>query len=97
MFRALLDSGANACPIKRSALLKGITLKELSNKKSFVTLRSTFSAKLMVTLQDVRSPGFDTKRHIEQQRALVFDSETCRYDIILALPISHAKLELIWL
>ena len=36
----------------------------------------------MVTLRDLRLPEFDKNRRIEEQKALVFDTE-CRYDIIL--------------
>ena len=62
---------------------KGIIQRELSNRKSFRTLAGTLSASQIVTLRDVHLPKFDTKRHIEQQRALIFDSEKCKYDLIL--------------
>ena len=45
LLRVLLDSGSNACLIKRSALPKGIIPKDLTNKKSFTTLAGTLSAK----------------------------------------------------
>ena len=38
----------------------------------------------MVTLQDVRLPKFDKNRHIEQQRALIFDNDKYKYDLILS-------------
>ena len=37
----------------------------------------------MVTLQGVRLPKFDKNRHIEQQRALIFDNDKYKYDLIL--------------
>jgi hypothetical protein len=83
LLRVLLDSGSNACLIKRSALPKGIIPKDLTDKKSFTTLAGTLSAKQMVTLRDLRLPEFDKNRRITQQRALIFDSNTCKYDIIL--------------
>ena len=83
LLRVLLDSGSNACLINRSALPKGIIPKELSNKKSFRTLAGKLSASQMVTLRDVRLPEFDKNRHIEQQRALIFDNDKCKYDLIL--------------
>ena len=36
----------------------------------------------MVTIKGIRLPEFDRNRRIEEQKALVFDTE-CRYDIIL--------------
>ena len=83
LLRVLLDSGSNACLIKRSALPKGIIPKDLNSKKSFTTLAGILSAKQMVTLRDIRLPEFDKNRRITQQRALIFDSKTCKYDIIL--------------
>ena len=83
LLKVLLDSGSNASLIKRSALPKGIILKELDSKKSFSTLAGTLDTQQMVTLRDVRLPEFDKNRHILQQRALVFDNENCKYDIIL--------------
>ena len=65
--------------------LKGIILKELDSKESFSTLAGTLDAQQMVTLWDVRLPEFDKNRHILQQRALVFDNENCKCDIILAI------------
>eukprot|EP00957_Ditylum_brightwellii_P210448 15364986-Ditylum_brightwellii.AAC.1 len=41
LLKVLLDSGSNACLIKRSDLPKGIHLKDLASKKSFNTLAST--------------------------------------------------------
>ena len=37
----------------------------------------------VVTMRDVRLLEFNKNRSIEEQKALVFDQENCRYDVIL--------------
>ena len=83
MLKVLLDSGSTACLIKRSALPRGIIPKELSSKKLFTTLVGLLSAHQMVILRDIRLPEFDKNRRISQQRALIFDNDNCKYDVIL--------------
>ena len=83
MLRVLLDSGSNSTLINKKALPKGIIPKELAEAKSFKTLAGKLTTSQMVTLRDVRLPEFDKNRRISQQRALIFDSPNCKYDIIL--------------
>ncbi len=40
-------------------------------------------AQQVITLGDIRLPEFDKNRQIAQQKALVFDNDNCRYDMIL--------------
>ena len=37
----------------------------------------------MVVRRELRLPEFDKNRRIESQRALIFDSKKCKYDMIL--------------
>ena len=83
LLRVLFDSGSMGCLIKRSALPKGVIPQELSKIKSFNTLAGKLSAYEKVVLRDVRLPEFDKNRRISEQRALIFDSDTCKYDVIL--------------
>ena len=83
MLRVLLDSGSNSTLINKKALPKGIIPKELAEAKSFKTLAGKLTTSQMVTLRDVRLPEFDKNRRISQQRALIFDSPNCKYDVIL--------------
>jgi hypothetical protein len=34
-------------------------------------------------MRNLRLPEFDKNRNVHQQQALVFQSETCKYDVIL--------------
>jgi hypothetical protein len=83
LFRILLDSGASCCLIKRSSLPMGVVLKDLSTGKNINTLSGHVMAQQVVTMRDIRLPEFDKNRRISQQKALVFDNDNCRYDMIL--------------
>jgi hypothetical protein len=37
----------------------------------------------MVVMRNLRLPELDKHRNVEQQKALIFESDTCRYDVIL--------------
>ncbi len=37
----------------------------------------------MVVLRNLRLPELDKNRNIDQQKALIFDADTCKYDVIL--------------
>ena len=83
LFCILLDSGASCCLIKKSSVPRGVILKDLSNGKCIETLSGQVMAQQVVTLHDLRLPEFDKNRRIAQQKALVFNNNNCRYDMIL--------------
>ncbi len=45
-------------------------------------LAGSYQSSAMVVMRNLRLPEFD-KKNIEQQKALIFESNTCRYDMIL--------------
>jgi hypothetical protein len=47
------------------------------------TLAGSHQLSAMVVMRNLRLPELDKNRNIEQQRALIFESDTCRYDVIL--------------
>jgi hypothetical protein len=69
--------------IKRSALPKGVITKLLGDTKLVITLAGHLKTQEVVTMRDIRLPEFDKNRHINQQKALVFDNDNVKYDIIL--------------
>ncbi len=79
----LFDSGSNVSMIKRSALPKGIITKLLGDTKLVRTLTGHFKTQEVVTMHNLRLPKFDKNRHINQQKALVFDNDNVKYNIIL--------------
>ena len=83
LFRVLMDSGSTACWIKESALPNGVVPRLLDRDKQSNTLAGKLTANKMVVLRDLRLPEFDKNRRIDAQRALIFDNDDCKYDIIL--------------
>jgi hypothetical protein len=69
--------------IKRSALPKGINTKLLCDTKLVRNLAGCLKTQEVITMQDISLPEFDKNRRINQQKALVFDNDNVKYDIIL--------------
>jgi hypothetical protein len=69
--------------IKRSALRLKVITKTISETKSITTLAGEVQIQEVVTISDLRLPEFDKNRCISQQKALVFDNDKVKYDIIL--------------
>ena len=70
--------------IKRSVLPPKVVTKTISDTKNISTLAGKLQAQEVVTLRDLRLPEFDKNRRISQHKALVFDNDHVRYDIILS-------------
>ncbi len=47
------------------------------------TLAGTYTSTEIVIMRNLRLPVFDKNRYVDQQKALAFQSETCKYDVIL--------------
>jgi hypothetical protein len=47
------------------------------------TLAGSYQSSAMVVMRNLRLPELDKNRNIDQQKALMFESETCKYDVIL--------------
>ena len=62
---------------------QGAVLQDLSASKNIKTLSGQVMAQQVITLRDIRLPEFDKDQRIAQQKALVFDNDNCRYDMIL--------------
>jgi hypothetical protein len=52
------------------------------------TLADSYQSSAMVVMRNLRLPEFDNNRNVEQQKALIFESDTCRYDVILGADLS---------
>jgi hypothetical protein len=47
------------------------------------TLAGSYSSLEMVVLHNLRLPEIDKNHNVDQQKALIFDADSCRYDVIL--------------
>eukprot|EP00804_Cyclotella_cryptica_P019353 CCRYP_006199-RA/>CCRYP_006199-RA protein AED:0.31 eAED:0.37 QI:0/0/0/1/0/0/4/0/415 len=79
----LLDSGSTVSMIKRSVLPPKVIPKTISETKSISALAGKLQAQEVVTLRDLRLPDCDQIQCISQQKALVFNNDHVRYDVIL--------------
>ena len=81
--QVLFDSVLTVSMIKRSALPQKVVTKRTSETKNITTHAGKVRAWEVVTLRDLRLPEFDKSSHINQQKALVFDNDNIKYNIIL--------------
>ena len=82
LLRVLLDSGSSKTLVKRTALPTGVHPKELTAAKAFNTLAGKLLTQSVITMRDVQLPKFDKNRRVSQQKALIFDNDNCKNDII---------------
>jgi hypothetical protein len=47
------------------------------------TLAGTYTSTEKIIMHNLRLPEFDKNRIVDQQKALVFHSEICKYDVIM--------------
>ena len=81
----LLDTGSSHTMIKLTSLPHGTSVTPSSPKRT-TTTNGVFSSSAQVVLTDVRFPEFGNHR-IDTITADVFDSPTCRYDVIVGRDI----------
>ena len=82
LLKVLLDPGSTKTLISRRCIPKESVLMPLSERKSITTLAGTMTVGEMIPLRKIRLPEFDKNRIIDEQKALIFDSD-CRHDVIL--------------
>ncbi len=46
-------------------------------------LAGSYTSSEMVVLRNLRLPELDKNHNVDQQKALIFDADSCRYDVIL--------------
>jgi hypothetical protein len=47
------------------------------------TLAGSYTSSEMVVLRKLRLPKLDKNRNVDQQKALISDADSCRYEVIL--------------
>ena len=80
-FVVLLDSGSTHTMIKRTSLPHGAIPNKGAWRKT-TTTNGTYSLSEFVIIKEVKFPEFGNM-HIGSIKADIFDSPTCRYDVIL--------------
>jgi hypothetical protein len=83
MLKVLLDSGSTTTMINQKCLPRHCQPCNISNSRKISTLAGSYISSEMVVLRNLRLPELDKNRNIDQQKALIFDADTCKYDVIL--------------
>ena len=83
LLRVLFDTGSTTTLINKRCLPKHCKPCEIKVTRKVNTLSGSYDSTEMVIMRNIRLPELDSGKNIEQQKALVFDSKTCRFDVIL--------------
>jgi hypothetical protein len=81
--KVLLDSDSTTTMINRKCLHRNCQLCKISKSRKMETLAGSYTSSEMVVLRNLRLPELDKNRNVDQQKALIFDADSCRYDVIL--------------
>ena len=82
LLRVIFDSGGARTMIHRRSLPNVVNPMRLDKKMRMTTVAGFYESGGEVSLQNIRLPDLDKGRIVNNQTALVFDSD-CRYDVIL--------------
>jgi hypothetical protein len=83
LLKVLLDSGSTTTMINRKCLPRNCQTCEISKNRKMETLAGSYTSSEMVVLRNLRLPELDKNCNVDQQKALIFDADSCRYDVIL--------------
>jgi hypothetical protein len=79
----LLDSGSTTTMINRKCLPRNCQVCKIFNSQQISTLAGSYTSSEMVVLCNLRLPELDKSCNVDQQKALIFDADSCSYDLIL--------------
>ncbi len=83
LLKVLLDSGFTMTMINKKSLPRNCKPCKIASSRQINTLAGTYTSFEVVIMRNLRLPEFDKSRNIYQQKELVFQSETCKDDVIL--------------
>jgi hypothetical protein len=83
LLKVLLDSGSTTTLINKKCLPKKCKPSQISQSRMVNTLAGSYQLSAMVEMRSLKLPELEKNRNIELQKALIFESDTCRYDVIL--------------
>jgi hypothetical protein len=70
---------------------------KISNRRKIGTLAGSYTSSEMVVLRNLRLPELDKNRNVDQQKALIFDADSCSYDVILGVDfLSKTEIDVIY-
>jgi hypothetical protein len=89
LLKVLLDSESTTTLIRKKCLSWHCKPCKLYSSSKVSTLAGTYTSIEIVIMCSLKLAEFDKNRNVDQQKALVFQSETCKYDVILGAILSQ--------
>jgi len=83
LLKVLLDSGSTTTLINKRCLPRKYKPCKTSQDRMVNTLAGSYKSSAMVVMSNLRLPELDKNRNIEQHKALIFEADTCKSDVIL--------------
>ncbi len=83
LLKVLLDSGSTTTMINRKCHPRNCPTCKISKSRKVGTLAGSFTSSEMVVSCNLRLPELDKNRNVDQQKALIFDADSCRCDVML--------------
>ncbi len=83
LLKVLMDSGSTTTMINRKCLLRNCPTCKISNSRKVGTMAGSYNSSDMVVIHNLRLPELGKNCNANQQKALKFDADYCRYDVIL--------------
>jgi hypothetical protein len=83
LLKILLDSGSATTLVNTKCLPKKYRSCQISQSRMVNTLTGSYQSSATVVMRNLRLPELDKNRNVEQQKNLIFESDTCKYDVIL--------------
>jgi hypothetical protein len=83
LLKVVLDFGSTTTLINKKCLPKKCKPYQISHSRMVNALAGSYQLSAMVVMHKLRLSEFDKNRNIGQQKALIFESNTCRYNVIL--------------
>jgi hypothetical protein len=69
--------------INRKCLPRNCQTCKISKSRKIGILAGSYTSSEMVVLCNLRLPELDKNRNVDQEKALIFDADSCRYDVML--------------
>ena len=74
----LLDSGSTMTVINKKCLPKNCKTRKTAKDRMVNTLAGSYNTSEMVIMRNLRLPELDKNHNVDQQKASIFESETCK-------------------
>ncbi len=82
LLKILLDSGSTTTLVNKKYLPKKCRPCQISQSRMVNTLTGSYLLSATVIMRNLRLPELDKNRNVEQKHAFIFESDTCKYDVI---------------